>query len=1195
VPKAEGNPARSAVAVLSVLIVLAAGALALWTARGSRDAVEPLAAGDLILTEVRDEPAGQVFIEIANRAGAGSNVDASQWSLVIDGQAQSLAPLGNIQNGRYRTIGDSPGDDLALALPLNPQGAVIQLMETTLVQDTVRTGQRGTAPDPLPGWTVSRHFDGTEYTSAWSLDSTPTWRAENDGPAAQRTPELVLNEVLYDAATPSGRFIELYYRGSGSLPLNGHRLTGNTAHNLLTFVTLSASNRHFLLWNDAGGAALLFDQLLLGGDNLYLFSPTGELLDEVGWSTTHPADTSVCRVPDGAGKPEGYDDPSSAAAGWRFGCAASPEWISLETAQSAYLVPGGSVTYSMVATNRQASPTLVDLTFAPPPAGWTVALLDAFMAPLADTDGSGAPDVAVGALGSPTETVRFYVAVMAPPPPPTGDRYILALLGTATQGWTDAVDLDTRLYPAVELDRSAVPDVIYIAGTGWQERTTLTLTVRGRGVPLETEASDAADVVFVVDDTGSMGGAIDALKADIQDITDRLQENVSDLRMGLVSFGDEAAGEVGVDIDLTYDIDAFRAAVDALYASGGGDGPEDGDIALELAANLSWRPGNVTRGMVHITDAPTHNDPHLPAVARWAWQVKEIHTNTVAVGGVYFYPPNLVVCYVSPLVEDWLRWTAENGTGSYEEWFVPMPPPYDQVCPQNDLGDLILTGLMGILPAIDTAARDPVVTDPDPMVRDVLPPHIAVVPGTFRDPATGAPRPPAFQGTDGNGNTVLEWNVSEVKVGTAWEVAFEATSSLAGLVPTNVFGLSRVSYENWSGSPQRALFPEVNVTVLDPVYLPPTNVTTTWDRASTVGLTWTEPFGPVDHYLVFKSYGDPRGFADLRASAAYAVVPAPAATWTDPEPLAGPGEWYYLMRASGTSSGNVSETSNTAGVFAKALPSGRTALSRPLEYFPWVDYSGPAVDTVAEHVVAFGASIEYLDAGGMWRRVPGAPDVRLEVGRTYVASSPGRLAVFTGLPGTMIRHDEHAFPGFDPAGSARSLTATVVGADVLVSFERIPGAASYQVWVSPTRTGFFDGGATLLSTVTAPVSDPVLVTHADALNASSEVYYQVVPLNAGLVAGSSTYSVGVWSRLYATHDTLALALRPESAVTVSWLADTVPGALGVLWLTADGTWVPHLAGMPAGVYDAEVPLASGVQVAVSATVPASVRISQAGW
>src|SRR3990172_8835714 len=119
VPKAEGNPARSAVAVLSVLIVLAAGALALWTARGSRDAVEP---------------AGQVFIEIANRAGAGSNVDASQWWLVIDGQAQSLAPLGTIQNGRYRTIGDSPGDDLALALPLNPQGAVIQLMETTLVQ-----------------------------------------------------------------------------------------------------------------------------------------------------------------------------------------------------------------------------------------------------------------------------------------------------------------------------------------------------------------------------------------------------------------------------------------------------------------------------------------------------------------------------------------------------------------------------------------------------------------------------------------------------------------------------------------------------------------------------------------------------------------------------------------------------------------------------------------------------------------------------------------------------------------------------------------------------------------------------------------------------------------------------------------------------------------------------------------------------
>ena len=106
------DTARTAAAIGVVLGLLMVAGAAYWPVSGLPLRNEPNAAGDLILTEVRDEPAGQVFIEIANRAGAGSNVDASQWSLVIDGQAQSLAPLGNIQNGRYRTIGDGPGERL---------------------------------------------------------------------------------------------------------------------------------------------------------------------------------------------------------------------------------------------------------------------------------------------------------------------------------------------------------------------------------------------------------------------------------------------------------------------------------------------------------------------------------------------------------------------------------------------------------------------------------------------------------------------------------------------------------------------------------------------------------------------------------------------------------------------------------------------------------------------------------------------------------------------------------------------------------------------------------------------------------------------------------------------------------------------------------------------------------------------------
>jgi len=1154
----------------------------------------PDAVGDLLLTEVRDEPAGQVFIEVHNEAG--SNLQGSDFALVIDGQWQNLGGLGLIQNGRYRTIGDGAADDLALTVPLDPQGAVIELYQFGAVIDSVRTGKRGASPDAIPGASTSRYFDGAAYHLEWSMDLSPTWRAQNDGGGRNAFPELVINEVYFSAPTAAERFVELYYRGDVTQPLQGYSLAGNSRHLLMTVLSVSPTNRHFLVWNSDGATmASLFNGLLAGTDNVYLYDPAGNLLDEVGWGTAHASGASVCRTTDGQRSFGGYDDGTSVGAGWQFGCAPNPAWITVEPSTMQYALPGDTVTYAMAVTGRRLTPTLIDLAFPPPPAGWTVALLDAAgTAPLSDSDGDGDPDLLVGALGSGAET-QLFTATVSVPASILQDRYVLVITATDAQGGIDDAALDTRLYPIVDLARSAAPGTIYVQGTGFQERTTLTLEVRGRGVAIDSEASNAADVVFVIDDTGSMGNAIDALKNDVNDLTDRLAENVSSLRLGLVSFKDANPWEIDVDIDLTFDVDAFKAAVNTLFASGGGDGPEDADIALQVAANLSWRPGNVTRGMVLITDAPTHNDIHETEVARWAWQVREIHTNTVVVGSIWIVPPATILCLADVTAEYWLNRTAENGTGSFEHWYQQPPPPLPPVCPTGGLGQTLLAGLMDLIPAIDVAAKDPDVTDPDPMVRDVLPPYITFVPGTFRDPATGAPRPPDSISTDGLGDTVLEWNISEIKVGELWSVAFEATSSLVGLVPTNVYGLSRVSYTNWSGAPHTALFPEVDVLVIDPVYLPPRNVTTVWDGASTVGLTWVEPPPPVDHYLIYRALGDPRGFADLRPTAAYASVPAPATSWTDPEPLTGPGERYYLMRASGPGGGNLTATTNTAGVYALLLRAGSNAISRPLEYFPWVDYSGPTVDTVAEHLAQFGGmSIDSLDASGRWERVPGGDPARvLELGRAYVLQSTGGLAVFTGLPGAMLQGQSSAFAGFDPAAEGRSLTAAVTGDDIRLSWDAVPGAAglTYEVWYSPTRTGFFDGSASRIATVAGPFPTPITATHVKALLASPEAYYSVVPVESVLGAGTSSYSIGVWSRTYTAKDTFALPLRTASVGAISSYADAVPGALGLLALLPTGAWIPHFAEMQAGTYDAAAPLGTGFQIEVRLPT----RFVHVGW
>jgi len=257
------------------------------------------------------------------------------------------------------------------------------------------------------------------------------------------------------------------------------------------------------------------------------------------------------------------------------------------------------------------------------------------------------------------------------------------------------------------------------------------------------------------------------------------------------------------------------------------------------------------------------------------------------------------------------------------------------------------------------------------------------------------------------------------------------------------------------------------------------------------------------------------------------------------------------MRAVYANGTTVSATSNTAGVFAGTLNAGLTAISRPLEYFPWVDYSGAELDTVGEYRTAFAASrIEYLEAG-TWQRVFGGgdPNMLLEVGEAYVVAraNPGRF-VFTGLPGAQITYTDVA--GFDSATDARDLQVTVVGDDVLLTFPQppavTPGVDAYEVRVATSRAGFFDGSAVLLGG--APiVSGPgptMTLTDAGAILRSSELYYLVVPATAAGI-GASTYSVGVFTRTFQGADTLALPLRPSTAETVDAYADAIPNALGL--------------------------------------------------
>ncbi len=124
--------------------------------------------------------------------------------------------------------------------------------------------------------------------------------------------------------------------------------------------------------------------------------------------------------------------------------------------------------------------------------------------------------------------------------------------------------------------------------------------------PIEVEVISSstggrADIVFVFDTTGSMGGEINGLKDRAISFADSLASKGLNYRLALVTFDDA----VDQTHDFTSDINEFKEWIDALYPSGGDDYKENALAGLEKATSLSFRPVS-QRMAILITDAEYH-------------------------------------------------------------------------------------------------------------------------------------------------------------------------------------------------------------------------------------------------------------------------------------------------------------------------------------------------------------------------------------------------------------------------------------------------------------------------------------------------------------------------------------------------------------------------------------------------------------
>ncbi|MFQ5858587.1 MAG: hypothetical protein ACE5LU_23555 [Anaerolineae bacterium] len=143
------------------------------------------------------------------------------------------------------------------------------------------------------------------------------------------------------------------------------------------------------------------------------------------------------------------------------------------------------------------------------------------------------------------------------------------------------------------------------------------------------------DIILAFDTTNSMQGVIHAAQENAIRIMDDLNGLISDVHFGVIDIEDyplDPYGESGNEAyrlrqPLTSNRDAVRAAIEALWANGGGDLPEAYTRAIHEAhadPRIGWRD-NARRLLLIFGDSAPHDDalnegiPSPPYRPPWDW------------------------------------------------------------------------------------------------------------------------------------------------------------------------------------------------------------------------------------------------------------------------------------------------------------------------------------------------------------------------------------------------------------------------------------------------------------------------------------------------------------------------------------------------------------------------------------------------
>ncbi len=1104
-------------------------------------------------TEIRDS--GPEQVEIYNPSISGVNLSLGKgWYLETEsvGIPMNLSSYGLFLSGGYINITFGDGN-------LSDEGDEVGLYdEADKLWSRVRYGTSGTAPDPLSGESTARYFEGV-YSGNWTHDPTPTFdggNEQNDVSAHNETPIIVLNEVMFNPGLIENSFVELKLKAPGPLDISDYRIVCDDVYIIPPGTMVDDLDPYFiLLYEDA---PFFFQNVTPTGDNIYLYTADDNLIDIVGWTSSHQQDKSVARVPEAAGLYRaGYDDPSTIAAGWQFNQNPTVPLILVGPDITGYGFPGENIIYNLTLKNKYNETEIIDISYQSLPNGWTVIILNETGSLLGDSNGNGKPDVTLG----PGESTNITVIMVIPNMFPMADSEITTIIiqGYYNPTFGDIAILESKLYPHLQPVKSASPVVVNLDGTGFNEIFTITLNVTGSGYGTAEKASQ--DVVFIVDRSGSMSSQdVNLAKEALLDYT--YDMSVPDT--GAVVHFDS---NVVLMNNLTAKYDDLRDDINNIPGPGGSTYMGEG---MRVASNELIKNGQGGHILVEIllTDGGWNGGMDPIDEADYA-TANDIVIYTVGLG--------------SGADEGLLKDIASITGGEYF---------YAETA--SDLDDIyaLISGYVK-----EIAARDTNTSDSTPMVTDVLPPWINLIPGSFNIP-------PDHIKTDAGGNTTLEWNKSIIYIGESFIITFNCTSSRYGdMVLTNVIAESRANYTRWDNKTTEVLFPPCYVNVTGGIVPPNLYIETSGPGADNLLLRWDPPIslGIAKYYI----YGSPTrmGFdfsspwVDTSGLIANGMDPVDLKT----EPMriswnitnaSSYDELYFTIRAVDVN-GNITSNTRTVGKYSRSFDAGMSTFALPLE--PIDTFTA---DDLIQDMGPNAVYIEWMDqTTHTWRRHNngdgplGTNNINLYLGNGYVVLfNAQEYVTFIGMPGTMIKYRDSAYPGFDPPSSAQSLMATIISNNIRLDWTRPSGVMDgdyYVVYFSITRDGFF---GSLNSHYWEVPGSPVVIsgatgtlTHMDALLSYDRLYYMVVTSNT-TGFGGSTYSIGVWTEDFLSgYDTLGLPLKLYGGdETADWYCDSIQNTVGInYFIYPEQRWGWHRINMNIGVYDTLIEMTEGYQISTS--------------